>query len=331
MPDSLTNQLQRLARLHNLLAESRAMGEEGVATARIIPRLDIERKALYRLAQDLRALGAPIVFDQSGKLWSYTRPWNPPDPWLWTLDGADALRWSLGRMLDPDLGKALDQVITSVARPSTRSRKCLPRETGKVDPQIVQALMTAIDQCHWIRISYDKPDGTKPGGIDRSVRHVQPLDLWTWGGMLYLGALAYSKDDPRAPLVRKHFAVSRLREVEPLAKKFRRPSRQSTPSALGAYTGARFFAVIRADAHEANFVRERLWHPEQKVLDLSDGGCEFQLPFYNAEEAARWLLGLGTGFRAVSPPAFVHSTANLARQVAAQYDSKPPKARKSRR
>ena len=51
----------------------------------------------------------------------------------------------------------------------------------------------------------------------------------------------------------------------------------------------------------APYIRERLWHPSQKVRDLADGRVEMTLIVADTLEVRRWILGFGVEAEVVAP------------------------------
>lgn len=298
MPSPLSERFSRMAMLHNLLARARAEGAEGVPTPSILDALSCERKALYRYAADLRALDAPLEYDDKRHMWSYTAMWNPPEPWLWTVSGPAGVRMALDFLLDPLLEHDLREVLAVESPLGGRSGQTLPRLTALFDRRLLGTLATALRERRVLRFVY-----RKAGVGGEAERRVHPLGLFEWNGMPYLQA--WDPADPRRPF--KRFALSRIGSAESLPDRFRPPPRRDHPSCLGAFCGEIFRAVVRAEAGQADYVRERRWHPEQKVRELRDGAVEFELPFGDPDEAARWILGQGPGFRPVAPVPLVRS------------------------
>lgn len=310
MPSELNDRLLRLSALHNTLAQALANGEEGVSAEQILERMDCERKALYRHAQDLRDLGAPLEYDGKCHRWSYREEWNPNWTWLHTLQGAPGLRFSLDLLLDPDLERDLQDLVVP-SRQTRSSKATLTRLTGLFDKSILPHLSQALRDRRKLRFQYAKPDGSK------TQKTIDPLSLFVWDGMPYLQAR-----DPSAPQVTfKRYALSRISKPEVLEDSFRPPPRKEHPTCLGAFTGKIVLAKIRASKEVAFYVRERKWHPDQSLREKPDGSVEFTLPFGDADEAARWILGRGPGFCPVEPSTLVkawrEAVFRLAEQVPA--------------
>jgi predicted DNA-binding transcriptional regulator YafY len=51
----------------------------------------------------------------------------------------------------------------------------------------------------------------------------------------------------------------------------------------------------------APYIRERLWHPSQKLRDLPDGRVEMMLTVADTLEVRRWILGYGVQAEVAEP------------------------------
>jgi predicted DNA-binding transcriptional regulator YafY len=51
-------------------------------------------------------------------------------------------------------------------------------------------------------------------------------------------------------------------------------------------------------------VRERIWHPSQKIQELADGGLELTLHLSSLHEIEPWVLSWGEHVRVVGPAEF---------------------------
>src|SRR5438445_4633772 len=51
----------------------------------------------------------------------------------------------------------------------------------------------------------------------------------------------------------------------------------------------------------ARYIRERVWHPSQKLRDLPDGRLEMTLQVADTLEVQRWILGYGVQAEVVAP------------------------------
>lgn len=308
MPAPLHDRLRRLATLHNALATAHAESRAGLESGELLQEMDCERKALYRLADDLRDLGAPLDYAEDSHVWRYRHTWNFPMPMVETLQGPVGIRLAMDFLLDPTLERDLQGRIAIDPEIRRSASATLPRLTGRFSTQLLGPLARALRERRVVRFSYRKPS-------DRTgkTREAHPLELFEWDGMPYLQA----RDPSDLLFPFKRFALSRMDRLEVLDDTFRPPPKRQIPSCLGAFCGTVFEATIRADAAHAPFVRERQWHPRQRNRECPDGAVEFSLPFGDPDEASRWILGRGPGFRPVAPERLVEAWKKAVRELAA--------------
>lgn len=309
MPAPLLERFQRLALFHNALALAFADGKRGVETADLLTEMGCERGTLYRLADDLRGFGAPLEYLDAEHLWTYRQIWNLPFPIVETMQGSVGVRMALDFLLDPALERGLRGRLAVDPQLRKSSSATLPRMTGILpSPLLLGKLARALKERRRVRFSYHKPNEASP-----RIREVEPLELFEWDGMPYLQAR-----DPKSPVAFKRYALSRMANLDVLDDTFRPPPRKHIPSCLGAFLKEPFTARIHADPAHAPYVRERRWHPEQRLTERRDGGVEFTLPFGDTGEAARWILGHGPGFVPIGPPALVQDWKSMVRSLAAK-------------
>ena len=91
------------------------------------------------------------------------------------------------------------------------------------------------------------------------------------------------------------------------------------------------FGVFRGDSpvevriqfapEVAPFMRERSWHPTQKVISKPDGIIELQLHVALTPELLQWVLGFGAHATVIEPIELRHSIAEEASRLTARYRS----------
>ena len=120
------------------------------------------------------------------------------------------------------------------------------------------------------------------------------------------------------------FAPARIQSLEPTGKRFVRPQKFSLERRLrdsfGVLSGKETHAVkIRFNAFAAEFIREKRWHPSQKMTALPDGGMEIALKLSSLIEVQRWVLGWGGNAVVVEPRELVELIRGEAARIAAAY------------
>jgi predicted DNA-binding transcriptional regulator YafY len=76
--------------------------------------------------------------------------------------------------------------------------------------------------------------------------------------------------------------------------------------------------VLRFRADQAPYVREREWHPTQRLRTLRDGRLEMRFHAGGTLEIARWILGWGDAVEVLRPAA-LRARVRAALQSAARH------------
>lgn len=146
-------------------------------------------------------------------------------------------------------------------------------------------------------------------------RSVDPYHLEYYNGGLYLVAHCHLRGDVRI------FAVERIRELELERTRFVPragfDAQQYFEGALGILRGELVTVRIVFAKALAPYIRERAWHPTQKLRDLPDGRVEMTMRVADTLEVRRWILGYGTQAEIVEPAALREAIRREAEAVAA--------------
>jgi len=154
----------------------------------------------------------------------------------------------------------------------------------------------------------------------RNRRSAFPFDPYRFilvhGGLYCLGKVPAYADI--APL-----AVDRIKSLDLTAEGFTvdpafDPKRYET-EAFGVAWEKPMTVVVRFRADQAPYVREREWHPTQKIRELRDGRVELTFRAGGAFEIMRWILGWGAAAEVVRPPALRREIASTLRSAATMY------------
>lgn len=151
-------------------------------------------------------------------------------------------------------------------------------------------------------------------------RRVHPYHLGCFANQWYLFAYDLKRDG-----IRK-FVLGRMRKPRLSSRRFKRPAGFSAGEHLqksfGIFRGTGDYAVrVRFDAFAAQLVRERVWHPSQRITELPGGRLELSLRVNSLFEVESWVLSFGAHAQVVAPPDFVQKIRNMVRQMAGVYES----------
>jgi len=77
--------------------------------------------------------------------------------------------------------------------------------------------------------------------------------------------------------------------------------------------------VLRFRPDQAPYVREREWHPTQRLKTLRDGRLEFTFRAGGTFEITRWILGWGDAVEVLRPPRLRREAAAILATAADKY------------
>ena len=131
---------------------------------------------------------------------------------------------------------------------------------------------------------------------------VEPYRLAYAQGGLYLQAVVPAYGETRT------FAAQRIEQATALEETFS-PVADSPasvfPHSLGAFSGTPEEVVIEFTASEAPYIREREWHPTQRLDDRPDGGVRLTMKVVVDWGLRAWVLGFGSAAVVRQPASLV--------------------------
>ena len=175
--------------------------------------------------------------------------------------------------------------------------------------KIFDLLAKATAQHKQIQLTY-----RKPGKPQTEQRRVDPYQLANINGEWFLFAFDHLRKDIRT------FVPARIQKVEFTGKAFQRPSKFSLEKTLqnsfGVHSGKGVQTVlIRFSPYAADYIREKKWHPSQKLRELKDGGVELRLSLSSLGEVERWILGWGGNATVLAPQELADSVRRSAENI----------------
>jgi proteasome accessory factor B len=293
-------------------------------------RYKVRRETIYQDLHALESIGYPIAGDESGRLSrprlaAEGRPAIPPVPFtrqevaalVWAVKEAGArqpFRSALSTAVpklqallpakEGRLGMALDGTLGGWTRGV--------KDYSALEPTILRLVEGIIGRSR-CRVTYHAPGEKQP--------KTYPFDpyrlLSVQGGLYCVGRVpTYSN------LVT--LAVDRVRSLELTDETFTvdpafDPKRLEA-EAFGIVWEKPMTVVVRFSADQAPYVREREWHPTQKLRERRDGRVELTFRAGGAFEIMRWILGWGDAAEVVRPPTLRHDIAAIHRAAARAYN-----------
>src|SRR5580765_353019 len=317
--------LARMMRMHERLKAGRYPN-----CRKLADELEVSSKTVQRDIDFMRyQLGLPIEYDQLHFGFYYTEPVaNFPNieisegELIALYIGQKALTQYKGTSFEAPLSTAFRKITDGLRDTISMTWSDLDsavsfRSVGKAtaDVHLFEQLSHAVFKQVEVRFDYKKPDAAR---YDQ--RYVQPYHLGCVENLWYLFAF----DLDRAGL--RTFALPRIRDVRLSKTRFRRPAEFSIgrylEQSFGVFTKptkTKHTIRIAFDAFAAPRIKERQWHPSQKMKQLRGGGTELSLTLGNLEDIERWVLSWGTHAQVLAPPELKERIARTATTVADSY------------
>ncbi|MBV9467679.1 MAG: WYL domain-containing protein [Abitibacteriaceae bacterium] len=295
----------------------------------IAEEFDLKPRVIY----DDRAfmknrLRAPIAYDRKRHGWYYTdTAWVLPSAFVTQGEmlafflSVEVARRYLGTALEAPLKSAVQKITqglesrVEVDLDSLRQHYTFAAPPSlKVDERILAMLDGAIQTQRQVRMRYF----TAARG-EHTERTVDPHHLRNVGGDWYL--LAF--DDASRQM--RTFHVGRIEEWQQLDTGFTfQPDfdveawRQTAFQAEA--TAEQTDVVVRFDAYQARYIRERHWHDSQQIEELPDGGLLLRLHTGGLGQVQRWVMQYGNHAEVLEPPELRAAVQNEVRGMRERYD-----------
>ncbi|MBC8003557.1 MAG: WYL domain-containing protein [Opitutaceae bacterium] len=311
--------LERMMRIHAAIAS----GSYPNATL-LADELEVSTKSIHRDIDFMRdRMKLPIEFDRAHNGFRYTEEVGG-FPTLQITEGELFALLVAEKALQQYRGTSFEKPLLSAFKKMAES---LPDEISlnvgdwdqaisfrtTAEPilnlEIFDALAKAATQRSQLKLSY-----RKPGRRETEPRVVDPYHLANINGEWFLFAYDHLRKDIRT------FVPARIVSMAPTGKTFARPQKFSLEKRLrdsfGVISGqGHFEVVVRFSDLVADYIREKRWHPSQKLVELKDGGVELRLTLSSLVEIQRWILGWGGGAVVVQPPELVESVRRAAKTI----------------
>ena len=160
-----------------------------------------------------------------------------------------------------------------------------------------------------LELSYRKPGSKQP-----QPRVVDPYHLANINGEWFLFAYDHGRKDIRT------FAPARIQSVTSTGETFERSQKFSLEKRLrdsfGVHAGeGKFEVVIRFTPRAADYIREKKWHPSQKLRELKDGSVELAMKLSSLGEVERWVLSWAGEAKVLKPTELAESVRGAARRI----------------
>ena len=329
MTDDTLNKSQKFVRIFEIVQR-----RGGVAAQELMTRFDLDARTLRRYLSDLKDLGLPLRDEGTGseRVLSLEPSYARSGVQL-TLSEVLSLHFgrTLFTFLDgtsfaADLEGAIERLQPAIARSTIDLTRDLDRKFMAVpehakdyraDPDKLDEIVSAL--------LYSNPADAEyrpaRGGFGKVYR-LEPLTLATYRQGLYLFARDVAEDKVKSFAVERFARFARLRR-----ERFEYPAGYDphavVADSFGITSGPPEEIVARFTPDVGLFVRERQWHPTQRLDTLSDGGVRLRMRVNIGPELREWLVGFGAQVRVEAPASLVAQVRDAHRAAAALYSDDP--------
>ncbi len=291
--------------------------------------LEVSERTIYSDIAFLRdRYHAPIEFKQAEGFCYTDETWRLPSI---ALSKGELFALTLGaRMLDAYAGSTYAKELQSAIE---RLAERLPEETWidlqqlatenvvfragaelDLNPEIWHVLEQACQQKQRVSMKY-----YTAGRNEHSERKIDPYILHFSRNNPYVTGFCHLRQEIR------WFRVDRIQSVQKLTEAFEiDPTFDRDAHFESAFQhqvgGLPQQIVIWFDTATAPYIRERRWHPTQRVEEHADHSLTLHFVARGLSEVKRWILFYGSGAKALSPPELVQMVRQEIQTMQALYN-----------
>lgn len=189
-----------------------------------------------------------------------------------------------------------------------------PVPATTVDGETWQTVFHSLEEHRELLLRYQAPNRAP------EQRRVQPWHVLAYKGAWYLLAYCCKRKAPRL------FLFSRMKSAR-LGKETYTPPPKETYEELinhrfGIFIGEGDYLVrLQVRPDQAPYIKERLWHPQQKITHQSSGRIVLEFPATHLLEVTRWVLSWGSGLKVLNPPELKSAVTAELNKALSRYQS----------
>jgi len=181
------------------------------------------------------------------------------------------------------------------AKEMLRRIKLMPTQCRRTNVKWFEVIGTALVTRRRLRIEYF----SRHRG-EHTEREISPLRLMHYRNNWYLDAWCHSSDDIRM------FSLDAIEKARILETRAKEVSLARVDAELGAGYGIYRtpdlkWAKLKFNAEAARWVKDEVWHEQQKVEPQADGGLILAVPYSDATELSMDVLRHGENVQVLEP------------------------------
>ena len=297
-PGKPAKKYSQAARLHDVIRILEA--RYGATVDELAEECCVTRRTIYRDLDAIRDAGYPLISEPEAEgrtLYRFITGFKKLPPITFSLEELMTLylcRGQLGFLRGTPFQDDLDDIFgrihsslppRSVAHLERIAETASPKFQGERDyaakKQLLKELRRALLYQYRLDLSYT------PARRDTETYRFDPYTLLFYEGALYLGGYAHNRKALRL------FLIDRIEEVTVLSERFEVPEDFSaadlTGSAFGLIDEKQQTIKVRFGEEIGHLIRERVWHPSQKLVEEEGGVLTLSLDASGEKEILAWL------------------------------------------
>lgn len=321
------NRGERLTIIERLLFRN----GQGLRAVEIAESCGVDRRTIYRDLATLDKLGVP-VYQQDGRFFIkrdyYLAPMRMNFNEAMALFIAARAYSRIGEQQNPHLVSALNKLCAALPEPLASHVGYVTDwiRASPVDRNYMQVLETIIRG--WVERRRVKLwASSKTGSLftrEFATYFIEPLPS---GGLLVVGW-----DEANRSI--RSLQVSAIKRVKLLDTSYeipesldRRPYLESTWGVTSIDAGERSEVVLAFAPDVTPLIRERLWHPSQRIETLPDKRCTLTVHVSDWREILPWVRSWGLAVEVLEPTALRLELGAEAANAASLYQRTPARSR----
>lgn len=312
-PGKPAKKYSQAARLHDVIRILEA--RYGATVDELAEECGVTRRTIYRDLDAIRDAGYPLDSEQEvdgHTLYRFVTGYKKSPPITFSLDELMTLYLCRGQLgflkgtpFEDDLEAIFGRIRSSlpsrsVAHLERIAEAGVPKFQGVKDYSSKKSLLADLRKALLFQKRIDV-DYT-PAKRSTETYRFDPYQLLFFDGALYVGGYAHNRQANRL------FLVDRIEAVTVLDERFEIPEDFSaddlTGSAFGLVDEKTQQVKVRFSADVAHLIRERLWHPSQKLEEEEGGSVLLTFTASGEKEILSWLYSYLPSAQVLEPEDF---------------------------
>jgi proteasome accessory factor B len=224
------------------------------------------------------------------------------------IDDLAGIFGKVNSVLPPRLAAHMER-IAQVAHPLLQGRRDYSKSR-----EALSALRHALLYQQTVTITYQVSGRSEPEHY-----RCNPYTLLFQKGGIYLMGWAQNRNALRT------FAIERIVGVEPSKERFEIPENyhpsQALEGAFGLVSEPPMEVQVRFAPSVAYTIKERIWHPSQRIVEEPDGSLLLSFRAGGKLEILSWIMSYGPRAELLAPETLRRELGQLVRQTAELYQS----------